>query len=434
MTPEEIELLKLNPYEDYISPLEIRACVGDNSGVNEADRDCNIIDGYKRSVDILIQHIIPLETPADVLVYPLLFCCRHSVELYLKLLIKQFLTIYRRKYNIKTDDKTTETIKGSLKTHDISKLVECLLTFAKMDVTIEERFNEIKPVFDSLIDYAFDVDGDAFRYTNKKNWSDTNLKDIGLIDLGIFYNKYKVVSSCFDYLLYDFCAKLNDLYHGTFTKKLNRIQIEEISKKLPPVKDWKSNEFGCILNNIRNEYALSKNDLSEAISLIKKHYLFCNNIGLEQKLKTISESTFEKLRAFLAAHRNTDRVDITEPHFYEASELRNQFNFSESFFEDGISLIYDLPTDELCVLATFYEYSRAYYNGSYFCEDLDWLYEDTKQDLPSDKEHIFYGLCICIITGKLRQAFKDCGQLSYVALFDKYLAETVRLYDIAQSP
>lgn len=218
MTPEEIELLKLNPYEDYISPLEIRACVGDNSGVNEADRDCNIIDGYKRSVDILIQHIIPLETPADVLVYPLLFCCRHSVELYLKLLIKQFLTIYRRKYNIKTDDKTTETIKGSLKTHDISKLVECLLTFAKMDVTIEERFNEIKPVFDSLIDYAFDVDGDAFRYTNKKNWSDTNLKDIGLIDLGIFYNKYKVVSSCFDYLLYDFCAKLNDLSRYFYKK------------------------------------------------------------------------------------------------------------------------------------------------------------------------------------------------------------------------
>lgn len=155
---------------------------------------------------------------------------------------------------------------------------------------------------------------------------------------------------------------------------------------------------------------------------------------MEQKFKTISESTFEKLRVFLAAHRNTDRVDITEPHFYEASELRNQSNFSESFFEDGISLIYDLPIDELCVLATFYEYSRAYYNGSYFCEDLDWLYEDTKQDLPSDKEHIFYGLCICIITGKLRQAFKDCGQLSYVALFDKYLAETVRLYDIAQSP
>lgn len=118
-------------------------------------------------------------------------------------------------------------------------------------------------------------------------------------NLGIFYKKYKIISKSFDYLINNFCTYLNDLYHKTFTTKLNRNQIEEISKKLPPFALWKSDEFDRTLNSICNEYAISKTDLSKAIDLIKSHYLFCNNIGLERKFKAISEPTFEKFRIFL---------------------------------------------------------------------------------------------------------------------------------------
>ena len=43
MTSEDIEVLKLNPYKNHISPIMYRACVGNNSGVNVHSRDCSII-------------------------------------------------------------------------------------------------------------------------------------------------------------------------------------------------------------------------------------------------------------------------------------------------------------------------------------------------------------------------------------------------------
>lgn len=57
MTSEDIEVLKLNPYKNHISPIMYRACVGNNSGVNVHSRDCSIIDGYKESVDILGEYV-----------------------------------------------------------------------------------------------------------------------------------------------------------------------------------------------------------------------------------------------------------------------------------------------------------------------------------------------------------------------------------------
>lgn len=208
-----------------------------------------------------------------------------------------------------------------------------------------------------LIIYAFDTDGDTFRYTYKRNWTDTNLEDIGLIDLGIFYEKYKIISKSFDYLINNFCTYLNDLYHKTFTTKLNRNQIEEISKKLPPVALWKSDEFDRTLNSICNEYAISKTDLSKAIDLIKSHYLFCNNIGLERKFKAISEPTFEKFRVFLMDHINRKRKRTTDTPYYDITEHESYSYFDESFEEEGVYLINELSNEELCTLVTFYEYS-----------------------------------------------------------------------------
>ena len=429
MTSEDLKVLKLNPYKNHISPIMYRACVGNNSGVNVHSRDCSIIDGYKESVEILMQHVKDKTATVDTVVYPLLFCCRHSIELALKVLIKNFLVIYRRKYDIKTSDTMIEDIKKILKTHDILNLVDCLKKFMKVDVEIDKILNEMNPVLDSLDDYAFDTDGDTFRYTYKRNWTDTNLEDIGLIDLGIFYEKYKIISKSFDYLINNFCTYLNDLYHKTFTTKLNRNQIEEISKKLPPVALWKSDEFDRTLNTICNEYAISKTDLSKAIDLIKSHYLFCNNIGLERKFKTISEPTFEKFRVFLMNHINRKRKRTTDTPYYDITEHESYSYFDESFEEEGGHLINELPNEELCTLETFYEYSCSYYNGNYLCEDIDWLYEDINNNLLDMKVNILYDICFCIINKKLRQAFADCGQLSYVSLFDKYLADVANLYN-----
>lgn len=36
------KLIQLNPFNNVISPIKLRACVGNNSGVNVYSRDCSI--------------------------------------------------------------------------------------------------------------------------------------------------------------------------------------------------------------------------------------------------------------------------------------------------------------------------------------------------------------------------------------------------------
>lgn len=61
------------------------------------------------------------------------------------------------------------------------------------------------------------------------------------------------------------------------------------------------------------------------------------------------------------------------------------------------------------------------------CEDIDWLYEDIYSHLYENDEYLF-DICGCILNGKLKRAFEDCGQLTYNALFDKYLADIIEFY------
>ena len=125
---------------------------------------------------------------------------------------------------------------------------------------------------------------------------------------------------------------------------------------------------------------------------------------------------------------NRKRKRTTDTPYYDITEHESYSYFDESFEEEGVYLINELSNEELCTLVTFYEYSCSYYNGNYLCEDIDWLYEDINNNLLDMKVNVLYDICFCIITKKLRQAFADCGQLSYVSIFDKYLLDVSNLY------
>lgn len=74
-------ILSTNPFEKWLSPEYMRACVGNNSGINVNFRDYSIIDGYKSAVEFLMKKVKDQTAITDIIVFPILFCCRHSVEL-----------------------------------------------------------------------------------------------------------------------------------------------------------------------------------------------------------------------------------------------------------------------------------------------------------------------------------------------------------------
>lgn len=147
------KLIQLNPFNSAISPIKLRACVGNNSGVNVYSRDCSIIDGYNDAVNILIDSILNRNATIDTIVYPLLFCCRHSIELSLKTLLKNFVVIYKKQNRLKNTDKFIESVISSSKEHDIDKLARKLQEFKLKNKEIQKALIERDYLFDFIKDY-----------------------------------------------------------------------------------------------------------------------------------------------------------------------------------------------------------------------------------------------------------------------------------------
>lgn len=171
----EEEIMSANPFEKWLSPNYLRACVGNNSGIHVNSMDCSIIDGYKDAVDFLMEKVKDRTATIDTLVYPILFCCRHSVELSLKVLIKNFIIIYKRKKKRTTSDSFIQKLEPSLKKHDIKELVDCLEELKIIDEEIDD------------LEKIFDIDGEE---------SHSNIKVISLVNLNTQMKKLVLMIIC----------------------------------------------------------------------------------------------------------------------------------------------------------------------------------------------------------------------------------------------
>ena len=151
------------------------ACIGNNSGTSLFYRDLLLATGYENAADLLYNSICSGEGYIDVLVYPLVFNSRNSIELIYKVLVRLIEELYKLKNKIVEDSFTKNIEKDLLLKHSISSLY----TFVKEN--IEKLDSRIKHIIDeaeldngeNILDYSnlFDIDevGDAFRYTFKKD-------------------------------------------------------------------------------------------------------------------------------------------------------------------------------------------------------------------------------------------------------------------------
>ena len=71
----------------------IIACVGDNGGTTDED----IRNGFKRTVELLTESLKTGSEVEDLLVYPIVYNARHSIELSLKIVIKMLWRIEEKK-------------------------------------------------------------------------------------------------------------------------------------------------------------------------------------------------------------------------------------------------------------------------------------------------------------------------------------------------
>ena len=173
----------------------IIACVGNNGGTTDED----IRNGFKRTVEILIKSLKVSQEVEDLLVYPIAYNARHSIELSLKIVIKMLWELERKKKISHSVEFIAER-KKKLHTHNIEELYKMACENKNIDRRIPAYFENIE---DMIQFYYFDEEGDAFKYELNKDDQPHMIKNqISHISIELLETEFKAVMEKFDDLIY----------------------------------------------------------------------------------------------------------------------------------------------------------------------------------------------------------------------------------------
>lgn len=383
-----------NPFEFHEED-GIIACVGDNGGTTDED----IKNGFKRTVEILTESLKDGQEVEDLLVYPIVYNARHSIELSLKIVIKMLWEIEKKKGINYSDEILTER-KKKLHTHNIEELYKTACDNKDIDKRIPSYFDNIE---DIISFYYFDEEGDAFKYELNKEEQPHMIKNkISHISIELLETEFKDVMRKFDELIYFLDKSIAEYSLGTCTKSLSRTDIQDISKKLPNYEEWKTEKFTETKNQIKQEYHLGSKEFSDAVDLIKKNRLFSMNIGCEQIFGTITEDELKEyvslVKYYCEKEKARENVTLEWDNLVEIQ--KNAMVLREYLSKISI--------ETLNTLLCFYEMS----NGGLPVEKLEGTYEYI---VGSSFEEIYMirklkqkNVCLRIIDGMRR-----CGQVTY---------------------
>lgn len=393
-----------NPFEFHEED-GIIACVGDNGGTTDDD----IRNGFKRTVELLTESLKDGQEVEDLLVYPIVYNARHSIELSLKIVIKMLWEIEGKK-GIKYSDEIIAERKKKIHTHNIEELYKMACENKNIDRRIPAYFENIE---DMIRFYYFDEEGDAFKYElNKENQPHMIKNKISHISIVLLETEFKEVMEKFDELICFLRNCMDEYSLGTFTKNLSRTDIWDISKRLPDYEEWRTEKFREIKEEIKQEYHLGSKEFSEAVNLIKKNRFFSENIGCEKIFGTITQEELKEYASLVKYYFEKNKFkegNVTE--WYKLDGVQQNAEILKKYLSNS-------SMETLNTLLCFYDMS----NSSLAVEKLEDVYEYIVGS-SFDEMYIIRKLkqknaCLRIING-----MKKCGQVTYAKQLQAALKE-----------
>lgn len=347
-----------NPTFDTDDDFRFNACVGNNGWVDHSTYS----DGFDEAVAVLCNTVFNGGT-ADTLIYPIVFCARHRIELFIKSQLKEI-------GNIKSGISIPE--EKIIKTHDLKILWQLLEAMTRQ---CDSRYNEHIDKCTSIVMDFFSMDptGETFRYPYSHEGT-KHLTDQSIIGLRRFTEAYSELTENLENIETLSGLLSSEYATGTYTKSLSRTNLEEIAKILPPRNQWgdPSGTFDSIKASTKSRYNIGSLEYSEALKLIQKHREFSSYLGIDN---TIQHCPTEKLDTIFATRTKINLLSDSAQNLFkpENLELRDQY----------IELIENsLSQEELATLLALHELgtSQAYYSESY-----DFLYKRNLEDIQYSK-------------------------------------------------
>jgi hypothetical protein len=388
------DVMKKNPFEFQGDPF-VTACVGTNGGTN----DDYIRSGYHEAVKGIVERIKETRCE-DILVYPLIFCARHSVELGLKIILRRLLTVHLIKDKMNIRKEFYDSILKKTHTHNIKLLNEQILLYITVDRRLEEQYQSI---IEYLGDYDVDPEGDAFRYTT--NLSETphmESKNITHISLDVFTENYYSLYEMIDNFASFIRVIIDEYMQGTFTTKLSRKQIAEISLLIGDIKRWKISK-----DEIRKKFNIGSKELTDAVNIIKSHREFSINIGLEIKFLTIRDSALDAYKEYQTnAVKLIRNKKIKGPLGLEYEENIQDEDELQKLEDVFLSII---SYEELVFFIACIEIIKR----DQYSEQLDDTYKELLEAYHNSSESALYKLGGGRLHDHLMAGLKRCGQITY---------------------
>lgn len=393
-----------NPFEFHEEDTII-ACVGDNGGTTDED----IRNGFKRTVELLTESLKTGSEVEDLLVYPIVYNARHSIELSLKIVIKMLWRIEEKK-GICYSEEVLKERKKELHTHSIECLYKLACDKKNIDRRIPAYFENIE---DMIYFYYFDEEGDAFKYELNKEDEPHMIKNkISHVSIELLETEFKEVMKKFDDLIYFLDNCIFEYSLGTFTKSLSRADIWDISKRLPVYEEWRTEKFKEVKDEIKQEYHLGSKEFSEAVNLIKKNRFFSENIGCEKIFGTITQEELKEYASLVKYYFEKNKFkegNVTE--WYKLDGVQQNAEILKKYLSNS-------SMETLNTLLCFYDMS----NSSLAVEKLEDVYEYIVGS-SFDEMYIIRKLkqknaCLRIING-----MKKCGQVTYAKQLQAALKE-----------
>lgn len=374
---------------DADDDFKFNACVGNNGWVDHSTYS----DGFDEAVTSLCKTVFAGGT-ADTLIYPIVFCARHRIELFIKSQLRRVGHIRGR---VSVPDEKI------IKTHDLQVLWDL---FKNMTRQCDKRYAELVDECTSTVMdfFAMDPMGETFRYPYSQDGV-KHLTDQSIIGLRRFTKAYATLTDLME-KIETLSGILYDEYStATYTKSLSRNDLEEIAKCLPTRETWANptGTFDSVKHNVLSSYGISSREYSEALTLIQKHREFSSYLGIDNSIKNCSPeklSEIFRLRSKLAKHSNTLH-DIFSPEFLES---RAQYaNYLESNLDD----------EELATLLALHELGSSH---NYYSESYDALYASNLEDVRHNKlEEIAYIIGKGLIEDRVSFALRKMKQYRILA-------------------
>lgn len=340
-------------------PFWANACVGENGMPDYYE----YAKGFSEASNVLINAALSnsgCDHAVDIMIYPICFNMRHSVELRLKGAV-----VILSKLASSRQPLPEFNLEGS---HDIGKIWEYL---SRELNNFDSRLTFFTDALDPFIKDFADIDptGQTFRYPFS-NENVKHLTDIPTINVGILQRVFAALELLLDYFK-NFLIELNDEYAlKTHTKRISRHQILEIASETPSKEDWGSPAFAEFKDRVKTSYNIGSKELTEVLNIVKELYTSRFSAFTPPKLKFLTKAKIEKFfDAWIFVNqpekeapnnsRITSNSDSMRDHFAIAIERDNR---QKSIWDD---LTASFSKDELADLTALYETGGSNYAEHY---------------------------------------------------------------------